>query len=67
MQAYEQYTATKGKAAFNIVGATARKLNGFATRYSFPDGTALMVSSKSESMTCYDAEGRAVAIRMLWV
>ena len=66
MQAFEEFQASKGKAAFNILGAKARKLNGFSTRYSFPDGSALVVSKKSESMTCYNAQGYGVAIRMLW-
>lgn len=42
-QAYQELQAIRHCVAFNIVGAECRKLNQYAVRYIFADGSQLFI------------------------
>jgi hypothetical protein len=64
--AYAEYKRTRGLSAFNLAGATQRKLNQHATRYNFLDGSWLIVHVTCNAMTCYNTRGEPQATRVLF-
>ena len=62
MQSYDEYQRIKPLAAFNVVGATARRrLNQHAKEYRFSDGSTLKIYRKGRACA-FDSNGFGIVV-----
>jgi hypothetical protein len=61
--AYNEYHTIKNCRAFNVTGHIAsRKLNQYATRYTFEDDSFLTIHGPNRYATVIDSSGRIILI-----